>query len=107
MEEAGNRMSQTRPSLDVGSEAWLNRITTNKANMDSINMLPVAGQGQFDPEVMKRDVGSLYKRLKRMDRYARAQARRTRQIYNMMTSLSQRPDWRCCPAPRRVPPLLC
>ena len=81
MEEAGNRMSQTRPSLDVGSEAWLNRITTNKANMDSINMLPVAGQGQFDPEVMKRDVGSLYKRLKRMDRYARAQARRTRQIY--------------------------
>ena len=55
MEEAGNRMSQTRPSMDVGSEAWLNRITTNKANMDSINMLPVAGQGQFDPEVMKRD----------------------------------------------------
>ena len=27
-----------------------------------------AGQGQFDPEVMKRDVGALYKRLKRMDR---------------------------------------
>ena len=76
MEEAASRTSDKRASQDVGSEAWLSRITTNKATMDTMNMLPVAGEGQFDPEVMKRDVGSLYKRLKRMDRYAHARARR-------------------------------
>ena len=71
-DEAASRQSDKRGSQTIGTEAWLNRITTNKASMDNMNMLPVAAQGQFDPEVMRRDTNSLYKRLKRMDRCVRA-----------------------------------
>ena len=61
-----------RWSLDdqhVGSTAWLQRISKNQKDLETIDMLPIGVDGQFDPEQMKRDVAKLNRRLKRIDRF--------------------------------------
>ena len=54
---------------EIGSEEWLNRLSRNQEALKHVDMLPIAAEGQFDPETMKRDVYILKARLKRMGRF--------------------------------------
>ena len=59
-----------RWSLDaehVGSTAWLQRLSTHQKDLETIDMLPIGVDGQFDPKQMKCDVAKLNRRLKRID----------------------------------------
>ena len=66
-DQARNKMAEHSKAGDDEEHGWLKSV--NHKDIQAQQMMPIAQAGQFDPEVMARDVKILYKRLSMMDKW--------------------------------------